>query len=282
MNIWIGIAAVLVLAGVVLISVLNRYINDYRISTRRGAFKIGDHHAVLAVFAHPDDEVMACGTLAKLKRYGSRIHALYLTQGEDGPTGGLAERHELAGMRRRELDEVARILHYDSMEVLHYPDRRLQEVDEQILEDEIERRIIANRPDTVLCFDSSIGLYGHLDHVCAGRAAQNLIMNKQLGVKHLLVMTLPDSMIELAMKLSKTFRERYDRDAGMPPANYAVNIASYGKQKKAVVRAHRTQHQVMGDVQPLYDKLPYWLYYRIFSREYFHYVSLPDANFRPL
>ncbi len=229
---------------------------------------------VLAVFAHPDDEVMVTGTLLQWQKQGARIHLLYLTHGEDGPTGGLVEKPQLAQKREEELHKVASILQASSLTILSFPDRYLAsqprlEVDQAILQS-----LTAHQPDTVICFDSTIGLYGHSDHAFSGLCTQELLRKNPGSVRQLFVMTLGPNMLALALKISKTFRERYSPENGLPPATTASSIAKFGRLKKQVVQAHATQWQVMQDVQPYYNKLPFWFYYRIFSREYFHFIPL--------
>ena len=51
----------------------------------------GDRPSMLAVFAHPDDESLACGgLLAWCATIGVRVSLLCLTHGEHGRTGGCA------------------------------------------------------------------------------------------------------------------------------------------------------------------------------------------------
>lgn len=273
---WVFIALFVTVLVVLLLGIffLNGYVNDHKVSNTEKEFTLKEKHRVLVVLAHPDDEVMISGTIAKLKKNGSSIYALYCTHGEDGPTGGLVEKKDLLRERTKELEHVGAILKYDSLEILDYPDRYLNTVPEEQLTQAIKERIVKFQPDTVICFDDRIGLYGHTDHAYSGEITQKLLNKENLGVKYLLVMTLPAPMIALAMKVSKTFRERYDIEKGLPEATYAVTISCYGKQKKSVIKAHRTQWQVMGDVQPLWNKIPYFIYYRIFSREYFQYIRL--------
>jgi len=258
------------------ILLLNRYVNDQNVDPIEKKLNDQRIQKVLAVLAHPDDEVMIAGTVAKLKKRGTEIHLLYLTHGEDGPTGGLVEQENLAERRVAELKQVASILQVDSLEILDFPDRYLNTIPESQLEVAIRSKITTIKPDTVICFDQTIGLYGNTDHAYSGKVVHTL-MKQKLGVKNLLVMTLPIPMIELAMKVSQTFKERYNPENGLPVANVCVQVSRYGKQKKEVIKAHQTQWQVMNDVQPLWNKISYWIYYRIFSREYFHYINVSEG-----
>lgn len=263
-------------AGVIVFFLLHCAVNDR--SVPKDGWKPSEGHRVLAIFAHPDDELMAAGTLAAVKDGGGQVYSLYFTHGEDGPTGGLVEKDELGRKRFEELQKVKECLGEDEIEVLSYPDRYLGTVDREILKQEIKKRVERLRPDTVLCFDDTNGLYGHDDHVMAGSCTQEFLAENAMGVENLLVMTLPKPMIRLARRLSKTFRERYHEEKGLPAANLAVPIARYARRKYGVIHAHATQWQVMGDVQPMYDKMPPFLYYRIFSREYFSFQRISEKR----
>ena len=273
--------AVIIIAGSVLLLVsilllvgilfLNGYVNDGRVALIEKKNFGGNIQKVLAVLAHPDDEVMIAGTLAKLKKAGVKTHLLYLTHGEDGPTSGLTSQEKLGERRAAELKQVGRILQVDTLEILNFPDRYLNTVPEVELADAIQERLDRIKPDTVICFDQTVGLYGNNDHLISGKIVHELVL-QSLGIKNLLVMTLPAPMIALALKVSETFKGRYNHENGLPPANGCMKISKYGKQKKEVIKAHRSQRDVMNDVQPLWDKMPHWIYYRIFSKEYFNCI----------
>lgn len=90
--------------------------------------------AVLLVFAHPDDETMAAGLLARLRDRGVRLDALYITDGEAAtivsgrdPSGRLREaRRPAAEVRQRRIDELcaaARLLGMSTLRRLGEPDK---------------------------------------------------------------------------------------------------------------------------------------------------------------
>jgi N-acetylglucosamine malate deacetylase 2 len=59
---------------------------------------------VLVVLAHPDDETLISGTLAKLISRGCEVHVVYATSGDDGPdkTGHDLHGDTLAKLREQE------------------------------------------------------------------------------------------------------------------------------------------------------------------------------------
>ena len=49
----------------------------------------------------------------------------------------------------------------------------------------------------------------------------------------------------------------------------AVNIVAQGRRKRRRLDIHASQAKVIADVRPYADRVPHWLYYRLFDREYF-------------
>lgn len=249
----------------------NGFVNQSGVPRLTRRVRFGKDDKILYVVAHPDDEVLMSGTLSLLKRsLKLPVKALYLTHGEDGPTFDLVPKSGLKERRTQELGRVKEILSLDEMVVCDYPDRYLANQDFDDVCRTVGREMEAFQPTYVFTFDESIGMYGHTDHVAAGKAAVRMAKQAE-SVKGVFQMTLPSGMLALALKMSKTFRERYNAEHGLPKPNVAVNIYRWRKYRYAVTRAHETQTAVMRELQPYYDKLPRWLYYAVFDREYFYY-----------
>ena len=126
-----------------------------------------DGCSVLAIFAHPDDESLACGgTLARLADAGARVVLLCATRGEGGSVSdpALVADGDLGAARTRELHEAARVLGIRDVLVKDHPDGDLRWDDVPELHEEIVQVLADYRPDAVVTFDAD-GLYWHLDHV---------------------------------------------------------------------------------------------------------------------
>ncbi|WP_064093050.1 PIG-L deacetylase family protein [Rossellomorea aquimaris] len=276
LKISLGIIFFFLILMVIGIALLNGYINDKSITVEETLISKGDPQKLLAIFAHPDDEIMVAGTLHKLAEDGVDITSLYLTRGEAGPTGNLVPQEKLGAERTKEMKEVAKILEINQLQIFDYPDGGLQNEDPAVIKKTITKAIQKSKPSIIITFDDKLGLYGHSDHLLTGKYVKEVLVDDAYTVRHLYQMTLPQPMIDTALKISTTFKERYPKNPedGLPKPTVAIKMASEAKEKKAVVEAHKTQWQVTGDVQPLHDKIPYWLYYRIFDREYFTKVEL--------
>jgi N-acetyl-1-D-myo-inositol-2-amino-2-deoxy-alpha-D-glucopyranoside deacetylase len=123
-----------------------------------------DGVTLLGVFAHPDDESLACGALfAAAAGRGARTALLCLTRGEAGPGGG-ADPERLGQLRAAELGQAARALGVTDVTILDHHDGMLPFVEAGVLEQDITGVIRRVRPGVVITFDLD-GLYWHPDHV---------------------------------------------------------------------------------------------------------------------
>ena len=128
-------------------------------------------HVLLGVFAHPDDESLACGgLLARCAALGAAVTLLCVTRGEGGPGtppgdgDTAAARRRLGDLRTRELDAAARVLGVSDLVVLDHADGMLPWIDAGQLESDIRAAIERLRPDVVITFGAD-GLYWHPDHI---------------------------------------------------------------------------------------------------------------------
>ncbi len=122
---------------------------------------------VLAIFAHPDDESLACGgTLARLSDAGVRVVLMCGSRGESGSVSdpALLADGDLAAVRTRELREAAAILGISEVIVMDHPDGDLRWDKVSEFHDDIVEAIRAYQPEAVITFAED-GLYWHLDHV---------------------------------------------------------------------------------------------------------------------
>src|SRR5687768_16404952 len=120
---------------------------------------------ILGVFAHPDDESLACGgLLAAAADAGASVELLCLTHGEAGPGSERTEREGLGVVRAGELREAARVLGVRGVTILDHQDGMLPWIEAAALENDIASAMRRTRPDVVLTFDAD-GLYWHPDHV---------------------------------------------------------------------------------------------------------------------
>lgn len=137
---------------------------------------------LLAVYAHPDDELAAGGTLAHYARQGVSTHLICATRGEVGEAPpDLKGFKSIAEMRSDELLCASNILGLDSVNFLGYrdsgmpgsPDNQHPESLVAAPVDEVAQKIAAYirrlKPQVVITFDP-MGGYRHPDHIAIHHA----------------------------------------------------------------------------------------------------------------
>ncbi|XRQ16106.1 PIG-L family deacetylase [Actinomadura welshii] len=220
---------------------------------------------LMAVHAHPDDEVLGTGgLLARSAAEGIRTVLVTCTNGEqgDGPGGAKPgepghDASEVAGLRLAELRESAGLLDIAHVELLGYRDSGMDgwstnddsEAFANIPLDESAGRLAAlmerYRPQVVVTYDENGG-YGHPDHIQAHRIA--MAAAERTGV--------PDKLYYTAIPRAG-FREmaKAVRDAGVdidfdPPEDFGtpdelitsvVDVSAHAEAKRKALQAHASQ-----------------------------------------
>ncbi len=234
---------------------------------------------VLAFFPHPDDEVTVSGTLMKLLDQGNEVYLVTLTKGEAGNSGEDYTKEELAKLRAAELQVAASTIGVTKLELLDYPDSGLQGIGLDSLKRIASFWISQIDPDILISYDSKVGLYGHPDHRLSGIAVEEVFLENRaessFSPKHLFQVTLSPKQIGIALQLSEGFQKNYPKDLnqGLPKPSFYILTQPYFERVLLVMEAHKTQQKVLKDLMPYHDKIPAWIYSRIFDREYFHEVK---------
>ena len=264
-----SLVAVLLVLAIGTFLVARGQLNDGAVPRARSLLTPGQSGTVMAIWAHPDDEITSAGTLAELAREGATVVLVYVTRGEAARDTGYS-REELATVRRKEAQAAGATLGARAVEVLDWPDGGLATADGEAVKAVLRERIAHWKPGLLISFDERVGYYGHPDHIAVGRWARELAQEDN-SVRRLYQATLPRAMIRLALKLVAAFRDNYpaDPEAGLPPPTVAIPIARQAAVKRRLLDVHASQAKVIADVQPGYDRVPAWLYYRLFDREYF-------------
>jgi LmbE family N-acetylglucosaminyl deacetylase len=139
-------------------------------------------YTLLAVFAHPDDELSAGGTLAHYARRGVSTHLICATRGEVGEAPpGLKGFASIGEMRSDELQCATNILGLGSVSILGYRDSGMpgsaDNQHPQALAAAPTNQVAVQvagfmrrlKPQVVITFDP-IGGYRHPDHIAIHRA----------------------------------------------------------------------------------------------------------------
>jgi N-acetyl-1-D-myo-inositol-2-amino-2-deoxy-alpha-D-glucopyranoside deacetylase len=234
---------------------------------------------IVAVFAHPDDESLACGgTLARSADAGARVVIVCASRGEAGSAAGgtLPPGEDLARIRTAELQRAADLLGVRQLVWLDRPDGELRWGDVD-LEDDIRRVITTESPDAVITFDED-GLYWHPDHIGIHEQTTAAVRSLGSAAPPLYYVSIPHGVMRAVVDAVRS-RGGEAATAGLwglspdafgyaaPAPDFAIDVRPWMARKLAAIRAHRTQigrDHVLGWIDE-HDAAP-WLGTEYFRR----------------
>ena len=236
---------------------------------------------VLGIFAHPDDESLACGgTLARLADAGARVVVMCASQGEAGSVCDpslVPDGDSLGGVRARELRDAAAILGVAEVIVLDHPDGDLRWAHVPELHTEIVRLLERHRPDAVITFAED-GLYWHLDHIGVHERTYTAVRSLGAAAPPLYYVTMPEGIM-LGVVEAAHAKLGAPPDSSLwgiaadsfghcaKPPTFVIDVRDWVPRKLAALRCHRTQ---MGPQNPIAwideDEARQWLGLEQFRR----------------
>lgn len=273
------IGFILMLSPWILILFGRNQLHDHDIPEQEQLVVGAQKQRVLVIFPHPDDEVTVAGTLMKLKDEGHEIQMVCLTRGEKGNSAGIADEVNLARLRTGEMQKAAELIGADELHLKNYPDSGLEKMGLDSMKKIIRTLINDINPDVLISYDSKIGLYGHPDHRLTGQAVEEVFLENKgssdFTPEEMYQVTLCKKQVKLALKLSSGFQKNYPDDStlSLPQPDFSIRTQAYFPRTLDVMQAHQSQQAVLKDLLPFHDKVPTWIYSRVFDREYFREVK---------
>jgi N-acetyl-1-D-myo-inositol-2-amino-2-deoxy-alpha-D-glucopyranoside deacetylase len=208
---------------------------------------------LLAVFAHPDDESLACGgLLARCAAEGARVTLLCATRGEAGErVPGCSDDVGLGIVRRGELHDAAERLGIHELILLDPPDGELPGENYALFRQEMVVAARYVRPDAVVTFGPD-GLYWHPDHIYIHERVTEAVAQLAPNPPALYYVVFPQDLMKNVLELAKEQAPPqeeltlWDIDAEAfgayaPPPTLVVDVSAYVGRKLDALRAHRTQ-----------------------------------------
>ena len=172
---------------------------------------------MLAVFAHPDDESLACGgLLAWCAALGVRVALLCVTHGEHRQADA-ASPAGLPPARETELRDAAAVLGIrdEEITVLDHEDGMLPWVDAGRLETDIRRVIQRFGPDVVITFGAD-GLYWHPDHIALHERTTAVVAALGDDAPALYFVTMPPGAMRAVVRHAAEVTAKRNADAAPP------------------------------------------------------------------
>lgn len=262
---------------------------------------------LLVVLAHPDDESLVGGTMARSVDEGIPVTMLCATRGEVGEiapeTGATPE--TLGQYREQELRAACAALGVTDVRFLPFRDSGMAGTPEnddtrslhRALAGDVVRLIVRAirelRPEAVVTWDETGG-YGHPDHIkvhqcataasdAAADAAQYAGEGADWRTPALCYGMIPVAAFESAMQEM----QRRGLDLGEPPGdvdamrrldhrapNCVIDVSAQYDRKMRALAAHRTQVDSFGPLA----RMPEDLQRSIFSREHLYRARPPVAD----
>jgi N-acetyl-1-D-myo-inositol-2-amino-2-deoxy-alpha-D-glucopyranoside deacetylase len=246
---------------------------------------------ILAIFAHPDDELLSGGTLARYAATGAHVVLACATGGEAGEISEphLATTETLGEVRAEELRTAVAALGLSELRFLGFRDsgmagtpenndpRCLHSADPQEATERFTALLRDIQPTVVITHDPTGG-YGHPDHIAACRyttAAFDALSAGPLHASKLFYGVMARSFFEqmsAAMQAAgienQPFNNRPDGvPLGIPDEEIttAIDVSAQQAAKFAAFEAHPTQ---FGPQNPMRN-MPSEVMNSMFAREFF-------------
>ena len=211
-----------------------------------------DQPTVLAIFAHPDDESLACGgTLARLAAEGVRVVLVCASHGERGGELGPVRNDALGGSRAREVLDAAEALGISDLLLLDHLDGDLRWSRVAEFHADIVAAIERYRPAAVITFGED-GLYWHLDHVGVHERTTTAVQSLGGAAPALYYVTMPRGVMRSIVNaglargwtppvkgLWSLVPDAFGLEA--EPPTIVVDVRDWVGPKLAAIRHHRSQ-----------------------------------------
>lgn len=201
---------------------------------------------ILGVFAHPDDESLACGGLfARAAALGARVVLVSLTRGEAGPTAD-GDAAALGVRRLEEFSAAARALGAEAAVVLDHADGMLPWLDHVAIDGDIRQLVATHRPDVVVTFDAD-GLYWHPDHISVHERVTAVVAALGEAAPALFYVSMPPGQMRAVAARAggaDVVPGLADPDAfgaAAPPPTLVIDAGELATRKLAAIRCHASQ-----------------------------------------
>jgi LmbE family N-acetylglucosaminyl deacetylase len=252
---------------------------------------------VVFVHAHPDDEaLLTAGTMRALREKGHRVVVIMATNGDAG-LSDIGNYADLGNIRKRELQDSARILGVSETYFLNYRDSGLDgnisavestlcQASVEEIANSIAAILINEKAQMVIGYDSKGG-YGHPDHIqihkatiAAGKMANTPVVANATVDRQTIAILL--DYIRPLLKIGPLKELSALADGFTPRADitHRVDVSNWTGFKRASMRAHGSQRVGGSTIRTLqvFSNLPSKIFNRAFKYEWYQVVTEEGQN----
>lgn len=245
-------------------------------------------YRILALFAHPDDELSVGSTLARYAQTGVRVTLICATRGEAAtiysPPEYGATRENLGEIRTRELECCCQVLGINDLRWLDWPDGGVTALDREQATAQVVAIIRQVRPQVMITHPDHGG-YPHPDHLAvhdialaAWQAAADSDYRPDLGLAHevtkLYGRVIPMSFFLQAPEFAE-YRVQLNGDqlpfVATPDEDVStvLDVAAWADRRVAGWECHQSQHNPNG----AFSQVPDEVQQDFRSREYLQLIA---------
>jgi LmbE family N-acetylglucosaminyl deacetylase len=247
----------------------------------------------LIIVAHDDDMAYSAGTITRLCKSGWQIHELCFYQ-----QGGLYFKRDSAKnpIRKESLRNAVRIQGLQGADPVDFNFRNNMETEKSYMPmpysafsaaykmDSLTLFIAAyiekHKPAVIFTLDNVTGGYGHPDHVVMSQLVLDYCRKHKndsgFSVKKIYQPVFSPSQANRVLGKMPAYVEakKVYRSDGMPAPDVQISLGEFAKEKKHVMRTYITEQNSFKQISPYYNWYPYWIYFKIFDRDFFKVVDV--------
>lgn len=215
---------------------------------------------LVAVFAHPDDEVFGPGGAIATFAKERDVYIICVTNGDAGMNSS-DDTRELGEIRKEEMLASTKILGIKKIFFLGYKDGSLNNNLYHEIAGKIQKILEELHPDILLTFEPR-GVSGHLDHVAVSMIT-SYIFEKVDFVKELWYYTLT----EFARSFYKQYFIYFPPGHKESEISKTIDITPVWEQKVAAMYKHRSQKHDIDRLLGIFQKRPKEEYFIILHKK---------------
>jgi len=265
----IAVALILVLAAGGLIVWLDQQFEEPGVPHVASIAEEVGASSVLAVLAHPDDEISVTGLLLRAGvRDGAVTRSITATRGEAGtPLPQVSRIEDLGTIRHAELLKNGYAIGLTAQDVWDYPDGGLADADFEVYVERLMDRMRVWQPELIVTFWPESGFSGHSDHRTAGRAATEAV--RRLREHDADAAPRAIAYILAPRRMMNRFGGEVGRQvaANQPEPTHVMPAEGAAKVRAWQIHASQADY-----VRHAYG-LPAWFVHSLYDKEHYHVVE---------